>query len=98
MASSFSRLQSDGLLRLGYLLSKKVYENRQEKFAALELKDKIQQSCEEIELEDIRKSISQWKKRLRLACDENGGPIEHLYKNLSGKLLHLSNLRIHRCI
>ena len=60
------------------LLNKKVYENRKEKFTTLEIKSKIQQSCEEIELEDIRKSISQWKKHLRLVCDEICGHVEHL--------------------
>ena len=55
-----------------------MYENRQEKFTALDLKAKIEQRWEEIELENLRKFISQWKKRLRLVCDESGCNIQHI--------------------
>jgi hypothetical protein len=44
---------------------KTVYRGQKDKFKEQELKDRIVASWEEIYLDEIRKSISGWKKRLR---------------------------------
>ena len=61
-------------------LSEKVYEGRSTKFTERELKQKIQQSWEQITQGEIRKAIASWKKRVRAVCRENGGPTDHLFK------------------
>ena len=61
-------------------LSEKVYAGRTEKFTEQELKDRIEQMWGEITVGEIRKSISSWKKRLRLVHSEDGGHIDHLVK------------------
>ena len=61
-------------------LSEKVYEGRSTKFTERELKQKIQQCWERIPLGEIQKAIASWKKRVRAICQENGGPIDHLFK------------------
>ena len=47
-----------------------------------QLKAKITETRNEITLNEIRRSISSWKKRLRGVCDhdQNGGHIGHLFK------------------
>ena len=42
---------------------------------------------EEISIEEIRKSISAWKKRLRLVVEENGDHIEHRLKQMTFTLI-----------
>lgn len=61
-------------------LKEKVYEGRRDKFTEQALKDSILASWERISLEEIRKSISAWKKRLRCVVEEDGGHIEHKLK------------------
>ena len=61
-------------------LSEKVYSGRTEKFTEDELKAKILEKWEEISLESVRKTISSFKKRLRLVDDQDGGHIDHLLK------------------
>jgi hypothetical protein len=50
-----------------------------EAFTENVLTDKIvrENKWEEITLEEIRKSISSWKKRLRADCEQDGGHIDH---------------------
>ena len=59
-------------------LKEKVHRGQREKFTVRELKDKITQSWREIDIIEIQRSISVWKKRLRLVCEQDGGPIDHL--------------------
>ena len=59
-------------------LSEKVYKERTQKFTENELKEKIREKWEEITLEEVRKSIGSFKKRLRAVCEQNGGHIDHL--------------------
>lgn len=59
-------------------LSEKVYAGRTEKFTEQELKDRIKEKWDEITVAEIRKSITSWKKRLRLVNSEDGGHIDHL--------------------
>ena len=59
-------------------LSEKVYKGRTQKFTENELKEKIQEKWEEITLEEVRKSIGSFKKRLRAVYEQNGGHIDHL--------------------
>ena len=58
-------------------LAEKVYKGRTQKFTENELKEKIRK-WEEITLEEVRKSIGSFKKRLRAVCEQNGGHIDHL--------------------
>ena len=62
------------------MLSKAVFENRQEPFTVNELKDRIRECWEAIPLKKIRDIISAWKSRLRDVSVADGGPIEHLRK------------------
>ena len=59
-------------------LSEKVYKGRTQKFTENEQKEKIREKWEEITLEEVRKSIGSFKKRLRAVCEQNGGHIDHL--------------------
>ena len=59
-------------------LSEKVYKGRNKKFTEEELKQRITECWEEITLDEIRKSIGAWKKRLRTVFQQEGGPIDHL--------------------
>ena len=59
-------------------LSEKVYKGRTQKFTENELKEKIRGKWVEITLEEVRKSIGSFKKRLRAVCEQNGGHIGHL--------------------
>ena len=59
-------------------LKEKVYRGQRKKFPEPELKRKILESWQEISIEEIRKSISIWKKRLRTVCEQHGNPIDHL--------------------
>ena len=52
--------------------------NQQEMLTEPELKRKILESWQKIGIDDVRKCISAWKKRLRLVCQQSGGPIDHL--------------------
>lgn len=61
-------------------LKEKVYQGQREKLTEEQLKARILASWEQIPLEEIRKSISAWKKRLRLVAEEDGGHIEHRLK------------------
>ena len=58
-------------------LKEKVYRGVQDKLTEQALTDRIIISQEEILIEEIRKSISAWKKRLCLVVEEEGGHIEH---------------------
>ena len=59
-------------------LYEKVYKGRTQKFTENELKEKIWEKWEEITLEEVRKSIGSFKKRLRAVCEQNGGHIDRL--------------------
>ena len=61
-------------------LKEKVYGNRSDRFTLPELKAKIQDSWSQITLSEIRKSILQFKMRLRAVRDPKGGHIDHLLK------------------
>ena len=62
-------------------LSEAVYRQRREKFASTdELKAAIMAAWEEVSLGTIRKSIDQWKPRLRAVVEADGGPISHIFK------------------
>ena len=67
-------------------LSEKAYKGRSTKFTERELKQKIQQCWERIPEGEIRKATASWKKRVRAVCQENGGPIDHLFKWLLLKM------------
>ena len=55
-----------------YSLKEKVCRGVQDKLTGQALMSGIIISWEEISLEEIRKSISAWKKRLRLVVEEDG--------------------------
>ena len=59
-------------------LSQKVYAGKQDTFTENELKKQIRKCWKDITLEEIQKTISVWKKRLRTVVAENGGHIDHL--------------------
>lgn len=62
-------------------LSEAVYRQRREKFETIaELKAAIVAAWEEVSLTTIKKSILQWKPRLRAVVQADGGPISHLFK------------------
>jgi len=61
-------------------LSQKVYSGRNTKFTETELKEKIIEAWDDILLNEVRHSISSWKKRLRVVCQQGGGHIDHLLK------------------
>ena len=62
-------------------LSEAVYRQRREKFASTdELKAAIMAAWEEVSLGTIRKSIDQWKPRLRAVVEADGDPISHIFK------------------
>lgn len=60
------------------ILAEKVYAKRNEKFSEDDLIARIKEAWDEIDLQQIRNSISSWKKRLRLIIKQNGGHIDHL--------------------
>lgn len=62
------------------ILSRKVYNNRMEKFTEEELKRRIVECWEKITLREIQKAIASWKKRLWKVYTGQGGHIEHLLK------------------
>ena len=74
--------QSPDLNPTGYAiwdsLSEKVYRDRQKPFTEDELKDKIQECWEEISINEIRWSVSCWKKRLRDVVAQREGSTDHL--------------------
>ena len=70
MSGRRKALTSTPWITLFAIPSEKVTEN--------ELKEKIRGKCEEITLEEVRKSIWSFKKRLRAVCEQNGGHIDHL--------------------
>ena len=59
------------------MLSEKVYAGRRDKFKKPELKQKILEAWQEINLAEIQGSASHWKKRLRFVIEQDGGHIEH---------------------
>ena len=59
-------------------LKEKVYRGQRQKFSEPQLKRKILECWQEISIEEIRKSISIWKKCLRTVCEQHGNPIDHL--------------------
>ena len=62
-------------------LSEAVYRERREKFATIaELKAAIAAAWEEVSLSTIKRSIDQWKPRLRAVVQADGGPIAHVFK------------------
>ena len=62
-------------------MKEKVYRGVQDKLTEQTLMDRIIIIWwEEISIEEIRKKISAWKKRLRFVKDEDGGHIEHRLK------------------
>ena len=61
-------------------LKEKVYRGVQDKLSEQALMNRIIISWEEISIEEIRKSISAGKKRLRLVVEEHGSHIEHRLK------------------
>ena len=60
-------------------LQNQVYGGRREKFKEPELRNKILESWEKLEVEYIRKCIRSWKPRLRAVVEEGGGHIDHLF-------------------
>ena len=42
------------------------------------LTDKKKEAWTKITIEEIRKAIRSWKRRLRAVVNEDGGPIDHL--------------------
>ena len=61
-------------------LKEKVCRGMQDKLSEQPLMNRITISLEEISIEEMRKSNSAWKKRLRLVVEEDGGYIEHRLK------------------
>ena len=58
----------------------KVYEGLREKLTEQALNDRVTMSWKKISIEEIRKSISVWKKRLRIVKEEDGSHIDHRLK------------------
>ena len=54
-------------------------EGRMDKFTEEELKTEIKVSWEKIAIQKIQSCIPSWRKRLRTACMESGGPIDYLF-------------------
>ena len=65
----------------------KVCRGVQNGFTEQALMNRMITSWEEISIEEIRKSISAWKKRLRLVVEEDGGDIEHRLKQMNFTLI-----------
>ena len=59
-------------------LAEKVYAGQPNAFTEEQLKEKIKESWREISLNEIRKSISPWKARLRSVIEQDGGSTDHL--------------------
>ena len=57
-----------------------VYQVVQDKLTKQALMNRIITSWDEITIEEIHKSISAWKKRIRLVAEEDGDYIEHRLK------------------
>ena len=66
-------------------LTQGVYAGRTEKLTEQELKNKIKQNWYEISVAKICKSISSWKKSLRLVDSEDRGHIDNLLEKSRGK-------------
>ena len=67
-----------GLSRLEFS-PRKVYRGRSEPFESLDvLAEAAKQAWKEILLDDVRKSIDQFRPRLKTGAQQNGGPILHL--------------------
>ena len=61
-------------------LKENVYQGGRDKLIKQALNDRIIMSREEISVEEIRKSISAWKKWLRLVLEGDRSHIEHRLK------------------
>ena len=61
-------------------LKEKVYRGMPDKLTKQALMNRVIVSWEEISIEEIRKNISAWKKRLCLVVEEDGGHFEHTLK------------------
>ena len=59
-------------------LTEKVYYQQREAFTEEPLKQKITECWQQITIEEIRKSINSWKRRLRDVIAQNGGSTDHL--------------------
>ena len=77
MATTKSRLQTYGLFSLGVTKTKGL-PRPERKLTEPELRRKILESWQEIGINDVRTYISAWKQKLRLLCQQSGGPIDHL--------------------
>ena len=63
-------------------LKVKVYEGRREPFTSIEqLKRRVKRVWDSaINMEQVQKSVVQFKKRLRAVMDTQGGPINHKFR------------------
>jgi len=58
-----------------------VYEDRRLPFTSIQdLKEIITNKWKDISLKTVRKSIAQWKRRLKAVKEENDGAIQHIFR------------------